>query len=335
MDERITLSHGGGGRATNRLVNELFWPAFDNALLAQGNDQAIMGVPQGRIAMTTDSFVVKPLVFPGGDIGSLAVYGTVNDLAMGGAQPFCLAAAFIMEEGLAMATLRDVVASMAQAARRCGVPIVTGDTKVVEHGKGDGLFITTTGLGLVPQDVQLDAGNCRPGDAIILSGSIGDHGMAILAQREHLGFETTLRSDSAPLHELVAVMLRAAPTLRCLRDPTRGGLAATLNELAHASCVGMHIQEQAIPVHEAVRSACELLGLEAVHVANEGKLVAICPPQEAEGLLAAMRAHPLGSQAAWIGTVVEDSACWVSMATTLGGERLIDWLSGEQLPRIC
>ena len=335
MDDRITLSHGGGGRATNRLVSELFMPAFDNAFLAQGNDQAIMGVPQGRIAMTTDSFVVNPLLFPGGDIGSLAVYGTVNDLAMGGAQPFCLSAAFIMEEGLAMDTLRAVVASMAQAARRCGIPIVTGDTKVVERGKGDGLFIATTGLGLVPPGVQLDAAQCRPGDAIILSGSIGDHGMAILAQREHLGFETTLRSDSAPLHELVALMLGAAPTLRCLRDPTRGGLAATLHELAHASRVGMHLQEQAIPVHQAVRSACELFGLDPVHVANEGKLVAICPPQEAAGLLAAMHAHPLGAQAACIGTVVEDSACWVSMTTTLGGERLIDWLSGEQLPRIC
>jgi hydrogenase expression/formation protein HypE len=335
MDERITLSHGGGGRATHRLVSELFLPAFDNPLLAQGNDQAILGIPAGRIAMTTDSFVVRPLVFPGGDIGSLAVYGTVNDLAMGGAQPLCLAAALIMEEGLPMDILRQIVASMADAARRCGVPIATGDTKVVERGKGDGLFITTSGLGMVAEGVELGAGNCRPGDAIILSGSIGDHGMAIMAQREHLGFETTLCSDSAPLHELVAVMLAAAPNLRCLRDPTRGGLAATLNELAHASGVGMRIEEQAIPVHDAVRGACELLGLDPVHVANEGKLVAICPPQETAALLAAMHAHPLGREAACIGTVVADSACWVSMTTTLGGERLVDWLSGEQLPRIC
>ena len=335
MNERITLSHGGGGRATHRLVTELFVPAFNNTLLAQGNDQAILGVPAGRIAMTTDSFVVKPLVFPGGDIGSLAVYGTVNDLAMGGAQPLCLAAALIMEEGLPMAILRQIVASMAHAAQRCGMPIATGDTKVVERGKGDGLFITTSGLGMVAEGVQLSAGNCRPGDAIILSGSIGDHGMAIMAQREHLGFETTLRSDSAPLHELVAVMLAAAPNLRCLRDPTRGGLAATLNELAHASGVGMRIEEQAIPVHDAVRGACELLGLDPLHVANEGKLVAICPPQETAALLAAMHAHPLGREAACIGMVVADSACWVSMTTTLGGERLIDWLSGEQLPRIC
>ena len=332
---RVELSHGSGGRAMAQLIEELFATAFRNPWLDQRNDQACLELPPGRIAMTTDSYVVSPLFFPGGDIGSLAVHGTVNDLAMAGARPLHLSAGFILEAGFPLADLRRIVASMAAAARAANVTIVTGDTKVVERGKGDGVFINTTGIGVIPDGIQLSGDRARPGDRILLSGSIGDHGVAVMSQRTGLEFETTLQSDSAALHDLVAAMVTATPGLRCLRDPTRGGLATTLNEIAVQSSVGMILREAAIPIKAGVAAACELLGLDPLYVANEGKLIAICPPDEAERLLAAMHAHPLGAMAAIIGTVREDRHRFVTMETTFGGNRLVDWLSGEQLPRIC
>ena len=332
---RVDMSHGAGGRAMAQLIDELFKQALDNEWLSQGNDQALFSVPPGRLVMSTDAHVVSPLFFPGGDIGSLAVHGTINDVAMSGARPLHLAASFILEEGFPLADLARIVASLAQAAREAGVAVVTGDTKVVERGKGDGVFITTTGIGVVPEGIAISGDRARPGDVILINGHIGDHGIAILSQRENLGFETAIQSDSAALHGLVADMIAAVPDIHCLRDPTRGGLATTLNELAQQSGVGMRIREADIPVREAVSAACELLGLDPAYVANEGKLVAICPADRAETLLAAMRAHPLGAQSAIIGEVVEDPLGFVQMQTRFGGERLLDWLTGEQLPRIC
>ena len=332
---RVDLSHGGGGRAMAQLVDELFVAAFDNDMLRQRNDQASFAVEAGRMVMTTDGYVISPLFFPGGDIGSLAVHGTINDVAMAGAVPLALSAAFIIEEGLPLADLQRIVLSMAAASRQARVPVVTGDTKVVEKGKGDGLFIATSGIGRVPVGVTISGDLARPGDAILLSGTIGDHGVAVMSQRESLGFETTLKSDSAALHDLVAAMVAAYPSIRCLRDPTRGGLATTVNELADQSAVGMLIRESAIPLRPEVQGACELLGLDPLYVANEGKLVAIVPGAEADGLLAIMRAHPLGRDAAVIGTVVEDDHQFVQMETSFGGNRVVDWLAGEQLPRIC
>ena len=332
---RIDLTHGSGGRAMAQLIEELFEPHFDNPWLAQRNDQACFAVEAGRMVITTDGFVISPLFFPGGDIGSLAVHGTINDVAMAGARPLYLACGMILEEGFPLSDLRAIVASMAGAAKAAGVPIVTGDTKVVERGKGDGIFITTTGVGVVPEGVEIAADRARPGDAVLLSGTIGDHGTAVLSKRESLSFETELRSDSAALHGLVAEMVRAAPGIHAMRDPTRGGLAALLNEIARESRVGIVVREDAIPVDTAVRGACELLGLDPLYVANEGKLVAFCAPEDAERLLAAMRAHPLGREAAIIGEVIGDPDCFVQMRTGLGGDRIVDWLAGEQLPRIC
>lgn len=331
----VDLSHGGGGRAMAQLVEELFVSAFDNEMLRQRNDQASFTVEGGRLVMTTDGYVISPLFFPGGDIGSLAVHGTVNDVAMAGAVPLVLSASFIIEEGLPLADLRRIVLSMAAASRAAGVPVVTGDTKVVEKGKGDGLFIATTGIGRVPDGLTISGDLAEPGDAILVSGTMGDHGIAVMSQRESLGFETTLASDSAALHTLVAAMVAEVPSIHCLRDPTRGGLASTLNELADQSGVGMIIEEAAIPVRAEVRGACELLGLDPLYVANEGKLIAIVPAAEAQRLLAVMRAHPLGANAAIIGRVVEDSHRFVQMETSFGGRRVVDWLAGEQLPRIC
>ena len=332
---QVELSHGSGGRAMAQLIEELFAAAFRNPWLDRRNDQACLELPPGRIAMTTDSYVVSPLFFPGGDIGSLAVHGTVNDLAMAGARPLHLSAGFILEAGFPLADLRRIVESMARAAQAAGVTVVTGDTKVVEHGKGDGVFINTAGIGVIPEDIELSGDRARPGDGVLLSGSLGDHGVAVMAQRSGLEFETALESDSAALHDLVAVMVATAPGLRCLRDPTRGGLAATLNEIAEQSGVGINLWETAIPVKPPVAAVCELLGLDPLYVANEGKLVAICPPEDIERLLAAMRAHPLGAAAAFIGTVRQDAHHFVTMETRLGGRRMVDWLSGEQLPRIC
>jgi hydrogenase expression/formation protein HypE len=332
---RVDMSHGAGGRAMAQLIDELFKQALDNEWLAQGNDQALFSVPPGRLVMSTDGHVVSPLFFPGGDIGSLAVHGTINDVAMSGARPLHLAASFILEEGFPLADLARIVESLALAAREAGVTVVTGDTKVVERGKGDGVFITTTGIGVVPEGIEISGDRARPGDVILINGHIGDHGIAILSQRENLGFETAIQSDSVALHGLVADMIAAVPDIHCLRDPTRGGLATTLNELAQQSRVGMRICETDIPVREAVSAACELLGLDPCYVANEGKLVAICPAEAAETLLATMRNHPLGAHAAVIGEVVADPLGFVQMQTRFGGERLLDWLAGEQLPRIC
>ncbi|WP_233170523.1 hydrogenase expression/formation protein HypE, partial [Aquitalea sp. ASV15] len=331
----VNLTHGSGGRAMAQLVSELFAAEFANDWLAQGNDQAILPPPGARIAMATDSHVISPLFFPGGDIGSLAVHGTVNDLAMGGATPLYLSAGFILEEGLPLADLARIVRSMAAAARDAGVAIVTGDTKVVERGKGDGVFITTTGVGVVADGVKLSGDQARPGDVILLSGTLGDHGMAVMSQREGLGFASPILSDSAALHTLAASLMAACPGLRLMRDPTRGGLATTLNEIAQQSGVGMRLQENAIPVQASVRAACEFLGLDPLYIANEGKLVAICPPEQAAAALAALQAHPLGQRAAIIGEVVNDAHQFVRVATDFGGERLLDWLSGEMLPRIC
>jgi hydrogenase expression/formation protein HypE len=332
---RVDLTHGSGGRAMQQLIAELFASEFGNEYLAQGNDQAVLPPGSGRLAMTTDCYVVSPLFFPGGTIGDLAVNGTVNDLAMGGATPRYLSAGFIVEEGFPLADLRRIVTSMARAARTAGVLIVTGDTKVVERGKGDGVFITTTGVGDVPAGVSLSGDRARPGDQVIVSGSIGDHGVAVLGCQKHLGLDPGIVSDTAALHGLVGAMLQAAPHLRCLRDPTRGGLAATLNELAHQSGVGITLQEEAIPVREAVAAACEILGLDPLYVANEGKLLAICPADEAERLVTAMQQHPLGAGAAVIGDVSADMPGLIRMVTAFGGTRVIDWLAGEPLPRIC
>lgn len=332
----VDLSHGGGGRAMAQLIDELFIKHFDNDLLRQHNDQALFSVPAGRLVISTDGHVISPLFFPGGDIGSLAVHGTVNDVAMSGAKPLYLAAGFILEEGLPLADLERIVISMAAAAKAADVPIVTGDTKVVERGKGDGVFITTTGVGVVPDGVNISGDRAKPGQAILVSGSIGDHGVAIMAGRENLQFETSIVSDSVALHELVASMVAIAPAdIHCLRDPTRGGLATALNELAQQSGVGMLIDETRIPMKSEVKAACEILGLDPLYVANEGKLVCICSAAAAEALLAVMRQHPLGRDAAIIGEVTEDSHGFVQMTTAFGGRRIVDWPVGEQLPRIC
>jgi hydrogenase expression/formation protein HypE len=331
----VDMTHGSGGRAMAQLIEELFKRHLDNPLLRQGNDQALFLPPAGRLVMSTDGHVIAPLFFPGGDIGCLSVHGPINDVAMAGARPLYLAAGFILEEGFPLADLARVVESMARAANAAGVPVVTGDTKVVERGKADGVFITTTGLGVVPDGVRISGDMARPGDVILVNGFMGDHGVAVMSKRENLGFETAIASDTAALHDLVAAMVDAVPDIHCLRDPTRGGLATTLNEFAHQSGVGMQVREDAIPVRPEVAAACELLGLDPLYVANEGKLVAICSAEHAETLLAVMRAHPLGAEAAVIGEVVADPHHFVQMETAFGGQRIVDWLAGEQLPRIC
>jgi hydrogenase expression/formation protein HypE len=333
---RVDMTHGSGGKAMAQLVDELFVRAFDNPMLAKHNDQALFEVQKGRMVMTTDGYVVSPLFFPGGDIGSLAVHGTINDVAMSGAYPTYLSASFILEEGFPLADLRRIVQSMAEASKKAGVPIVTGDTKVVERGKGDGVFITTTGVGVVPAHVVgPSAERARPGDAILVSGTMGDHGVTILSGRQGLELETTLESDSAALHRLVARMVEVVPDVHVLRDPTRGGLSATLNEIAEESGVGMVIREAAIPYAEQVTAACELLGIDPLHLANEGKLIAICDGADAERLLEVMRSDPLGKDAANIGRVVGDANHFVELETSFGGRRILDWLVGDALPRIC
>jgi len=333
--DHVLLGHGSGGKLSAELVQQVFLPEFSNPALARLDDQAILSVNGCRLAFTTDSFVVKPLFFPGGDIGSLAVHGTVNDLAMGGAQPLFLSAAFILEEGLRFDTLRRVVRSMKQASDAAGVQVVTGDTKVVEKGSCDHLFINTTGIGLVPDGVEMSADRAQPGDKVLLSGPLGEHGIAILAQREGLQFESSIESDSAPLHTLVADMLKVTRDIRCMRDPTRGGLSSTLNEIAAQSRVGIELNESAIPVREDVKGACELLGLDPLYVANEGKLVAIVKPEVADDVLVAMQNHPLGRQAQVIGCVKQNAGGLVTMRTLLGTSRIVDMLAGDQLPRIC
>ena len=336
---RVDMNHGAGGRASAQLIEALFARAFDNPALREGNDGAVLPAPPAghRLVLATDAHVISPLFFPGGDIGALSVHGTVNDVAMMGAQPLYLSASFILEEGLPLADLKRIVDSMAAAAREAGVAIVTGDTKVVEQGHGDGVFISTTGAGWLPPGRRLGGDLARPGDVVLVSGPIGDHGVAVLSQRESLEFETAIVSDSAALNGLTAAMLAAVPegSVRVLRDPTRGGLATTLNEIARQSGTGITLDEAKIPVRAQVEAACELLGLDPLYVACEGRLVAICAPDVADPLLAAMHAHPLGQQAARIGLVTDDPHRFVQMATRFGGRRVVDWLSGEQLPRIC
>jgi hydrogenase expression/formation protein HypE len=346
--DHILLGHGSGGRLTAELIQRLFVPGFGNEVLAALEDQATLTLPVGqaaslsyegrsgtRIAFTTDAFVVRPLFFPGGDIGQLAVHGTVNDLAVGGAVPLFLSAAFILEEGLPLADLARIVASMRRACEVAGVALVTGDTKVVDRGKGDQVFITTSGIGVVPEGRCLSIRNARPGDRVVVSGTLGDHGIAIMSVREGIEFETVLESDTAPLTRLVQAMLEACPGIRCMRDPTRGGVSSALNELAAASGVGVKIREAALPIRPEVHAACEMLGLDPLYVANEGKLLAVVPPEDADRLLAVMRGHPLGRKAALIGEVVAEHPGLVVMKSLVGGERVVTLLAGEQLPRIC
>jgi hydrogenase expression/formation protein HypE len=338
--KKIVLGHGSGGKLTAELIDKVFLPAFANPILNKLDDQAVVQINGARLAFTTDAFVVTPIFFPGGDIGRLAVNGTVNDLAMSGARPLYLSAAFILEEGLPADDLRRVVDSMGAAARDAGVQLVTGDTKVVDRGKGDQIFIATTGLGVIERPVNISADRARRGDKIILSGYIGDHGMAIMSQRENLEFEGAIESDCASLHGLVADMLATSPVtetdfVHCLRDPTRGGVATTLNEIAKRAGVGMNLREQSIPVRDSVKGACEVLGLDPLYVANEGKLLAIVAPEMAEAVIEQMHRHQLGRHAVIIGEVVGDHPGMVLMTTEIGGTRVLDVMFGEQLPRIC
>jgi len=332
---RIDLSHGAGGRAMTQLIEDLFARALHNDYLAQGDDGARLPAAGGRLVMATDAHVVSPLFFPGGDIGCLAVHGTINDVAVMGATPLYLAASFILEEGFPLADLMRIVESMAAASRTAGVPVVTGDTKVVERGKADGVFIATTGIGVLREGIDCSGRNARPGDAVLISGPIGDHGMAIMSVRENLAFDAPIVSDTAALHGLIATLLDAVPDVHVLRDPTRGGVAATLNEIARQSKVGIVVDEAAIPVRPAVAAACELLGLDPLNIANEGRLIAMCPAPSAAAALAALRAHPSGSDAAIVGEAIDDPRHFVQMRTRFGGRRMIDWLSGDALPRIC
>lgn len=338
-DDTVLLGHGSGGQMMKRLIDELFLDAFGSPELLAGNDAGVCELPAtGRIAVSTDSFVVTPQFFPGGDIGRLAVCGTVNDVATAGARVRYLSCGFILEEGYPVDDLARIVRSMAETAREAGVRIVTGDTKVVERGGADGAYINTTGVGEVPRGVDLSGAACRPGDAILVSGTLGDHGVAVMSCREGLGFGTDVVSDAAPLNRLAAAVLDAAPHVRCFRDPTRGGLASTLNEFAAASRVDMEVDEDAVPVADPVRGACEMLGLDVLQVANEGKMVAVVPADEADAALAAMRGAPYGGNAAVIGRVgapAGDAGPLVRVRTAWGSARVLDTLVGEQLPRIC
>jgi len=332
----VTLAHGGGGRMSQMLIERMFMPAFANPSLEQLHDGAVLTVGAARLAFSTDSFVIRPLFFPGGDIGALAVHGTVNDLAMCGARPMWLSAGLILEEGLPMEQLWQVIQSMRQAALAAGVTIVTGDTKVVDRGKGDGVFINTAGIGLIPDGIQIAPSRARPGDVVLINGPIAAHGIAVMAQREGLEFETTIVSDSAPLHDLVAQLLAlAGERVHVLRDPTRGGVASALNEIAQAARVGIRLDEARIPTDEQVRGACEILGFDPLYVANEGKCLAIVARDAADLALETLRAHPLGGAAAIIGEVVADDPGMVTMRSRIGGLRVVDMISGEQLPRIC
>jgi hydrogenase expression/formation protein HypE len=332
--DRILLAHGSGGRMAHELISKSFIRKLSNPLLARMDDSAVVSF-NGKLAFTTDSYVVSPIFFPGGDIGKLAVCGTVNDLAMSGAKPLYLSLAFIIEEGLLFKDLKKVVVSIKAAAHEASVQIVTGDTKVVHHGSADKLFINTSGIGIIHDRVKISGSNARPGDVVILSGTIGDHGVAVLSKREGLSFSTKLKSDCAPLGGLVADMLEASRDINCMRDPTRGGLATTLNEIAQQSSVGIRIDEEAIPVREEVLGACEMLGLDPLYIANEGKLIAIVPQTEAKSVLKAMKKHPYGKEAAIIGEVTKEKPGRVVMNTRIGSSRIVDMLTGDPLPRIC
>ncbi len=331
----IVMGHGGGGKLSGELIEHLFVPAFQNDDLAELGDSTVLPFAGARLAYSTDSFVVRPMFFPGGDIGDLAINGTVNDIAMSGAQPLWLSAGFILEEGLSMNALGAIVDSMGRAARAAGVRLVTGDTKVVDRGHGDGVYINTSGIGIVPDGVHIGPSRAKPGDVVLVSGEIGVHGTAIMSVRQGLEFGAAIESDTAPLNGLVATMLAASRDLHVLRDPTRGGVASTLNEIARSSKVGVQIDERAVPVPQVVRSACEMLGLDPLYVANEGKLIAIVPPESADAVLAAMRAHPLGALATRIGQVVDKHPGMVVARTGLGATRVVALQIGEQLPRIC
>ncbi|HEX8991040.1 MAG TPA: hydrogenase expression/formation protein HypE [Anaerolineales bacterium] len=331
----IVMGHGAGGKMMNDLIRHLFAAEFHNELLGQLADATVIDPGAGRLAFTTDSFVVSPLMFPGGNIGELAVNGTVNDLAMSGATPLYLSAGFILEEGLPMETLGRICASMARACSAAGVQIAAGDTKVVNKGHGDGIYINTSGIGRVPEGVEIGPGGARPGDVVMVSGTMGDHGIAIMSVREGLKFQTEIKSDTAPLNGLVAAMLANTRDIHCLRDATRGGLAAVLNELAQASNVGIEFEEPNVPVRPEVTAACEMLGLDPLFIANEGKLVAFVPEKDAASTLAVMREHPYGKEARIIGKVVEQHRGMVVARTSIGGSRVVDLPAGELLPRIC
>jgi hydrogenase expression/formation protein HypE len=338
--ELVVMGHGSGGDLSHALIKDIFLPAFQNSALMAGNDSAIAELPTastltGKLAFTTDSHVVCPLFFPGGDIGILSVSGTVNDLITSGALPLYLCAGFIIEEGFSIRSLQQIAASMAITAEKAGVKIIAGDTKVVERGKADGVYITTSGIGWIPTGRQIDGRNARPGDIVIVSGSMGDHGIAVLCARGQLGLETNIQSDVAPLNQLIETLLSSAPNTHVLRDPTRGGLATTLNEIARQSKVCIEINQDAVPVNPAVAAACELLGFDPLYIANEGKMIIIVPPQEAETAMAAIRSHPDGKQAAIIGEVKEKPANRVLLRTPLGSRRILEMLTGELLPRIC
>ena len=333
--DRILLAHGSGGTMMKELIEELFVAEFADEVLLRMDDAASLEFPGTRLAFSTDTYTVSPLFFPGGDIGRLAVCGTVNDVATSGARPLYLSVGFVLEEGMPVEDLRRILVSMRDAAAEAGVRIVTGDTKVVERGHGDGVYINTAGVGVLPEGIDLSGSHCRPGDAVLLSGTLGDHGIAVVSTREGLSFSTDIRSDAAPLNHLVATVLEAAPDVRCFRDPTRGGLASTLNELAGASGVSITVEEQLVPVNEQVRGASEMLGYDVFQVANEGKMVAVVPPEQAEAALAAMRTAPYGEAAAIIGEVAEGPAGKVYVRTSFGATRIMDMLVGEQLPRIC
>jgi hydrogenase expression/formation protein HypE len=332
---QVLLGHGSGGKLTAQLIEGLILPAFRNSVLERLDDQAQLDIDGGRLAFTTDSYVITPIFFPGGDIGELAVNGTINDLAVGGARPLALSLALILEEGFPLADLERVIASARAAAEGVGVPVVTGDTKVVPRGKGDGLFVNTSGIGMVPRGLHLSSERVVPGDAILVSGTMGDHGIAILSCRAGLEFEGALASDTAPLHDLVTAILASGAEVHAMRDPTRGGLTATLVEIASRRTLGIDIDEYRVPVRESVRGVCELLGLDPLMVANEGKLVAFVAEKDVDRALAAMRAHPLGADSAWIGRVTVDHQGMVVGRTSIGGERIIDLPYTEQLPRIC
>ncbi|MBU6391831.1 MAG: hydrogenase expression/formation protein HypE [Planctomycetota bacterium] len=333
--DRILLSHGSGGKLSYQLIHEIFLKAFGNEFLSPLNDQAVFSLPASRLAFTTDSYVVNPIFFPGGDIGKLSVCGTINDLAVGGAEPLYLSVSFIIEEGLLVEELKMVVDSMSRTAKHAGVKIITGDTKVVERGKGDKLFINTTGIGVIKDGINLSPLLIRPGNAIIVSGSIGDHGIAILSHREGIQMKIPVESDCAALHGLVKDVISQSNGILAMRDPTRGGLATTLNELVSSSGCGMIIEESAIPVKEEVKGACEILGFDPLYLANEGKLIAIVSKDSANTVLEAMQKNPLGRNASIIGAVVDAPQGKVLLETSIGNRRILDMLSGEQLPRIC
>jgi len=334
--EKVVLGHGSGGKMTLDLITKIFYPPFENPTLLRGDDAAVVDAPESkRLAVSTDSHIVAPLFFPGGDIGRLAICGAVNDLAMVGACPLWITTSFILEEGLPLETLERVTLSMKEAADEAGVRIIAGDTKVAERGSADGLFISTSGVGFVPDKREISGANAQPGDVILVSGSIGDHGIAVLAARGELAFEAQLESDIAPLNHLVEAMFSVSPNIHVLRDPTRGGLATTLNEIARQSGVGIHLDERAIPVRPSVEAACEMLGFDPLYVANEGKLVAFAPAEDANALLEVMRQNRYGSEACKIGEVREAPQGRVLLRTSIGGTRIVDMLSGELLPRIC